>query len=222
MGQEGGGCGRQTLQRPENHRHEFGAGTREAKFRHQHGPGIHASSAPRIFQPISAMPFEKTASEVKALLPSRIPPSAEGHLQLESDQLGEHRGNRVADLPQTYRWLSCEPKPVRERLDPGSLAHRECPVLLGVDVPVAVLCDVRRDTSADLTPGETLVLVREDVTPVAAKVIGQIDVRLPLLEQCERLRVVRTNITCDVVVHERSVRASYVLTHPPLEVGPRP
>ena len=57
-----------------------------------------------------------------------------------------------------------------KRLHPRRLADRQRPVLLGVDVPVAVLGDVRGDRAAQLIPGEALVLVGEDVGAVAAEV----------------------------------------------------
>src|SRR5262249_43554459 len=96
-------------------------------------------------------------------------------------------------------WLSGKAEPVRESLDPGGLANRKGAILLGVDVPVAVLGDVRGDAPAQLVPCEALVLIGEDVAPVASKMVGKILVGLPFLQEREGLGIIGTNVARDVV-----------------------
>ena len=88
----------------------------------------------------------------------------------------------------------------RGRSGSRRLADRQRPVLVGMDVPVAVLGDVRGDRAAQLVPAQALVLVGEDVGAVAPQSLGQVDVGLALAEQPERLHVVGPHVATDVLV----------------------
>ncbi len=80
-----------------------------------------------------------------------------------SDRFGEQHGHRVADLAVAVRLGSRELEGVREGLHSRRLAHGECAVLFGMDVPVAVLGDVGGDAATQAVPVQPLVLVGEDV-----------------------------------------------------------
>ena len=90
-----------------------------------------------------------------------------------ADRVAQPWGHSVADLLERRGRRTSEPEPVREGLDPSRLADGQCAVLLGVDVPVAVLGDVRRDRPRDVVAREPLVLVVEDVVAVALQVLGR-------------------------------------------------
>ena len=95
-----------------------------------------------------------------------------------AELLAEERRHRVADLAEGCgRWPG-EPVSVRERLEPGGLADGEGAVVLRVDVPVAVLGDMRGDGAGQAVFVKSLVLVVEDVGPVAAQLLGQVGVRV--------------------------------------------
>ena len=84
------------------------------------------------------------------------------------------RRHRVADLAERRRRWASEPEPVRERLQPGGLADSQGPVLAGMDVPVTVLGDVRRDGPRQPVLIKPLVLVVEDVVAVPLHLRWQI------------------------------------------------
>src|SRR5262245_1248295 len=92
-----------------------------------------------------------------------------------------------------------EAKDVREGLDPRCFPDGECALFRWMDVPVAILCDVSGDRSAELVPGETVVFVVEDVGPIALKSFWQIAVTHSWLQKTERLPVILANGSGDVV-----------------------
>src|SRR5690348_6321323 len=106
-----------------------------------------------------------------------------------------------------------ESEVVGETLNASGFSDGERAVLIWMDVPVSVLRDVRRDRATELRPAESLVLVREDVGPVPAQPLRQIDVGLPLAEEPEGLHVVRSNISADVFEHDAALVLGKLLAH---------
>src|SRR4051812_35339099 len=116
----------------------------------------------------------------------------------ESDSLAEQHWDGVADLTVPMRLRAGEAERVGERLDSRRLADGQRPMLIGVDVPVPVLRDVCGDRARELVPAEAAVLVRERVGAIPAQTLGEIDVRLTLLQQPERLEIIGAHIATDV------------------------
>ena len=114
-------------------------------------------------------------------------------------------------------WVSGAPEPVGERLDAGSLPDGEGAVLIGMDVPVAVLGDVGSDGPAEVVPLEALVLVGEDVASIPLQMRRQILVCPSGLQKRECLSVVRADRPGDVVEDERQVLVRHRVAEPPLE-----
>jgi hypothetical protein len=91
--------------------------------------------------------------------------------QRSADGFRNQWGNRVSDLPETMGWFTRKPKPIWKSLETSGLPNGKGPMLLRVDVPVAILCDVRGDGSTQMPPGQTFVFVRKDVTSVPAQFV---------------------------------------------------
>src|SRR5579875_20043 len=97
----------------------------------------------------------------------------------------------VADLPERIASGTREPVVVRKRLDARSLSDSQRPVLLGMDVPVAILGDVSCDGATQVIPVEPLVLVIKRLCPVAAEAGGYLRVKGPGVHPLEHVSVVR-------------------------------
>ena len=95
-------------------------------------------------------------------------------------------------------------------------------MLIRMDVPIAVLRDVSGDGATELRPAQSLVLVGEDVRPVATQPLGQIDVGLALPQQPERLHIVGAHVPADVLEDDVPRVRGHVTPHELLVLGRLP
>ncbi len=143
-------------------------------------------------------------------------------VQWGSNRMGEQWRDGVTDLAIPKAWLTRKAEPVGECLDARSLADREGPILIGMDIPVPIFGDMRSDGPAEAPPFEPLVLVRKDVGAIALKPRGKLLVGVTFLEQSECLSVIGPDIASYVVVHEAAVLMYNSRAKMPLEFCPRP
>src|SRR3712207_5114786 len=92
-----------------------------------------------------------------------------------------------------------EAEVIRKRLNSCGFPNRQGAVLVGMDVPIAVLRDVRRDRSAQSVPRQTFVLIREHVRPISPQIFWEVDIGLPLAEQPKGSHIVVADVSTDVV-----------------------
>ena len=131
----------------------------EGQFAEQHLPGVAGRSA----MAASTCPrsgARRSADRAGAVRRCRGVRGGlgEGLQHGVSDRLAEQHGDGVADLAVSVGLGAREPEGVRERLHARGLADGERAVLVGMDVPVAVLgdvggdrCDTARPSSAACT-----------------------------------------------------------------------
>src|SRR5262245_45839396 len=96
-------------------------------------------------------------------------------------------------------WRARESEPVWKCLDSRSFANRERPRLQRMDVPVAIVAYIGRNSPTQLVAEETLVLICEDVVPITLKVWRKLLVRSTLGQKVEGLQVIRPDRPSDVV-----------------------
>src|ERR1035437_6822565 len=99
--------------------------------------------------------------------------------ELRAHGLRQQWGDSIAYLSKLRTPVPREPEPIWECLDPCRFSYRERSVLTRMYVPVAVFGDMRGDRATETVPGQSLVLVVEDVGPVPLQSLRQIGIRPP-------------------------------------------
>ena len=117
-------------------------GSLQSQLGGQYLPRIRTRPPPRVLR-FAVVPVQKRATKARpsgrTLVQEERPRKSAAH------GLPEHRRHCVPDLGETMTRLSREAERVRKRLKARSLSDRKRPMLLGMDVPIAILRDVSRD-----------------------------------------------------------------------------
>jgi hypothetical protein len=95
-------------------------------------------------------------------------------------------------------------------------------MLIGMDVPVPILGNVRCNRAGQILPVQTVVFVIEDVSSIPSKLFRQVAVERSRLHESKCLEVVFSNLPRDVVEDQLSRIAIARFPSPALEIGMRP